>query len=117
MNRAPQLLSILLGLTVLVTAADHWTTYLCLRDPVPGWEVTEANPIAAWLFAALGLGPAILLDSAVTLVALGFVVNTVLVPLAVKHGFLMLVVTWTGWAVANNLNAIVQMGLSPLGGV
>ena len=30
-------------LTVLVSAADHWTTYLCLRAPVAGWNVTEAN--------------------------------------------------------------------------
>ena len=42
-------------LAVLLNLADNATTFLCLRVPVPGFEVTEANPAAAWLFAAIGL--------------------------------------------------------------
>ena len=45
----------LAGLTVVLTAADHWTTYLCLRGPVEGWRVSELNPLADWLFATFGL--------------------------------------------------------------
>jgi len=52
--------------TLALSAADHWTTYLCLRSPVLGWQVTEANPISQWLFEAIGLVPGLLLDSAVT---------------------------------------------------
>ena len=44
------MLRALTGLTLLLTGADHWTTYLCLRLPVEGWEVIEANPLADWLF-------------------------------------------------------------------
>jgi hypothetical protein len=111
------MLHILVALTLLLTAADHWTTYLCLRAPVAGWQVTEANPIANWLFQSVGLVPGILLDSAVTLAAIAFVLGTALVSRSVKGGFFLAVVAWTGWAVVNNLNAILVMGISPLGGV
>jgi hypothetical protein len=109
------LLHLLALLTLLLTAADHWTTYLCLQAPVPGFEVSEANPIAGWLFRSLGLIPGILLDTAVTLVAVGFLVSTALIPGAAKRTFLLLVIAWTGYAVLNNLQAMAAMGLSPLG--
>jgi hypothetical protein len=109
------LLNILALLTLLLTAADHWTTYLCLRSPVPGFDVSEANPIADWLFQSLGLVPGILVDSAITLGAIGFLISTALIPRAAKRVFLMAVIGWTGYAVVNNLQAILTMGLSPLG--
>ena len=109
------MLHILALLTLLLTAADHWTTYLCLKSPVPGFDVSEANPIADWLFQSFGLVPGILVDSAVTLMAIGFLVSTALIPRAAKRVFLMVVIGWTGYAVVNNLKAIVAMGLSPLG--
>jgi len=110
------MLHILVALTLLLTAADHWTTYLCLRAPVSGWQVTEANPIADWLFQGMGLVPGILLDSVVTLAAIAFLLSTALIPRAVKSGFFLAVIFWTGWAVINNVNAILLMGISPLGG-
>ena len=109
------MLHILALLTLLLTAADHWTTYLCLKSPVPGFDVSEANPIANWLFQSFGLVPGILLDSAVTLLAIGFLVSTALIPRPAKRVFLMVVIGWTGFAVLNNLQAILSLGLSPLG--
>ncbi len=109
------MLHLLALLTLLLTAADHWTTYLCLQAPVPGFEVSEANPIALWLFEAMGLVPGILLDTAVTLAAVGFLVSTALVPGPAKRTFLLVVIAWTGYAVVNNLQAMVAMGLSPMG--
>jgi len=109
------LLHVLALLTLLLTAADHWTTYLCLRGPVAGFQVSEANPIADWVFRSLGLGPGILLDSAVTVAAMAFLVTTALIPRIAKGIFLAVVITWTGYAVVNNLQAIYVMGLSPLG--
>lgn len=106
---------ILAGLTLLLSAADHWTTYLCLRAPVSGWQVTEANPLSDWMFAQLGLVPGLLLDSAVTLVAVVFLVSTNRLPEVVKGTFLALVVASTAYAVSNNLDAIARLGLSPLG--
>ena len=101
--------------TLVLSAADHWTTYVCLRNPVVGWEVIEANPISDWLFSWLGLVPGLLVDSAVTLFAVGFLLWTNCLPQLVKGTFFSLVVLTTGYAVINNIRAIDALGLSPLG--
>ncbi len=106
---------VLVALTAMLTAADHWTTYVCLRAPVPGWQVIETNPIADWLFTAVGLVPGILIDSLFTIGAIAFLVVTPLVPRAAKGAFFIVVAVWTGYAVVNNFQAISMMGLSPLG--
>ena len=102
-------------LTVLLSAADHWTTYLCLSTPLADWEVTEANPIADWLFGSVGLVPGLLVDSALTLGAVAFLLTTQRVTRFVKFCFFGLIVAWTGFAVINNLQAISTIGLSLLG--
>ncbi|MGH0030025.1 MAG: hypothetical protein ACQGVC_09560 [Myxococcota bacterium] len=102
-------------LTLLVSAADHWTTYLCLRSPVPGWNVTEANPLADWLFTTAGLVPGLMIDSAVTIAGVSFLVVTRNVPPVAKGVFFTVVIAWTSLAVLNNLQAIEALGLSPLG--
>ena len=109
------MLHLLAALTLLLSAADHWTTYLCLRSPVGGFDVTEANPIAAWLFQSVGLVEGLMIDSLLTVAALAFLLTTQRMPRAVKLTFLVAVIGWTGFAVANNLNAIYLLGLSPLG--
>jgi hypothetical protein len=108
-------LRLLALLTVAVSAADHWTTYLCLRAPVEGWEVAEANPLADWLFQSVGLVPGLLLDTAVTIAGIGFLLVTGHVPRFVKRAFFALVILFTTLAVLNNLSAIESLGLSPLG--
>jgi hypothetical protein len=101
--------------TLALSAADHWTTYVCLRRPVSGWEVIEANPISDWLFQTVGLVPGLLVDSAVTVAAVAFLLTTRRVPNFVKKGFFTLVVVATGYAVINNYRAIEALGISPLG--
>jgi hypothetical protein len=103
-------------LILALSAADHWTTYLCLRAPNAGWEVTEANPIADWLFGSLGLVPGLMLDSAVTLGAVVFLVTTHRLGIATKYGFFALIAFVTGVAVVNNLVAISAIGIPLLGG-
>jgi hypothetical protein len=107
-------LQVLAFLTLLVSAADHWTTWRCLRAPVEGWVVTEANPISDWLFAQLGLVPGLLLDSALTLLAIAFLITTPLLPRPVKSTFFGVIIAWTGYAVVNNYQAIQTMGISLL---
>jgi hypothetical protein len=102
-------------LTLLLSAADHWTTYLCLRQPVEGWMVTELNPIADWLFTTIGLVPGLLVDSAFTLAAVGFLLTTHRLARPVKGLFFAVIAAWTAFAVVNNLNALEALGLSPLG--
>lgn len=110
------MLPVLVALTLLLTVADHWTTYLCLRAPIAGWQVTEANPLADWLFGSLGLVPGLLLDSVVSVVAIACLLATTLVPRDAKHVFFGAVVVWTAWAVVNNLQALQALGVSPWGG-
>ena len=109
------MLRALAGLTLLLTGADHWTTYLCLRMNVKGWEVVEANPLADWLFDIAGLVPGLAIDSLVTLFAIGFLLLTPRFAYAVKIGLLIFIASTTGYAVVNNLNAMHDLGLSPLG--
>jgi hypothetical protein len=109
------MLHLLAAVTLLLSAVDHWTTYLCLRSPIGGFEVTEANPIAAWLFQSVGLTEGLMIDSLLTIAALAFLITTHWMPRAAKLTFLVAVIGWTGLAVANNLKAIYLLGLSPLG--
>jgi len=101
--------------TLAVSAADHWTTYVCLRQPVSGWQVTEANPISEWLFQTVGLVPGLLIDSAVTVCAVAFLLTTRRLPVLMKKTFFCLVVVSTSYAVINNYRAIDALGISPLG--
>lgn len=108
------MLRLFAGSSLLLTGADHVTTWLCLRGPVAGWEVSEANPIADWLFQAAGLVPGLAIDSLVTVGAVAFLLFTAAVPNPIKVGFLGLITCSTGFAVANNLKAMSQMGLWPI---
>lgn len=109
------MLAPLVAVALLLSAADHWTTYLCLRSPVAGWEVTEANPLAAWLFHSMGLVEGLLFDSAVTLLAMSFLWFTPRLPRNAKLGFLAIVIAWTGAAVVNNVRALDALALSVAG--
>jgi hypothetical protein len=106
---------ILAAATLILSAADHWTTYLCLRNPIAGWDVIEANPLADWLFSWIGLVPGLLIDSVVTVFAVGFLLWTNRLSRYVKVAFFGLVTLTTGYAVINNFRAIDALGLSPLG--
>ena len=102
-------------LALLFSLADHWTTYLCLRGAVAGWEVTEANPLAAWLFAHFGLAEGLVIDTLVTALVLAFLVRTSRVGRAAKVVALSVLIGTTAWAVANNLEAVQHLGLSIMG--
>ena len=108
------MLYLLAALTLALTAADHWTTYLCLRTPIEGWIVTEANPLADWLFQAAGLVGGLAIDTAVTVAAVAFLVSTRRLPTAAKHACFGVIALTTGYAVLNNLGALESLGLSPL---
>jgi hypothetical protein len=106
----------LLAIVVLtLTGLDHWTTYLCLREPVAGWAVAEANPFAEWLFSWAGLVPGLLIDTLITVAALVFLLSTSPFAGPLKTAFLCFIAAATGYAVANNLVAIADLGLSPFG--
>jgi hypothetical protein len=103
--------------TILLTCADHWTTYVCLHAPVDGWSVAEANPVARWLFGWAGLGKGLMIDSIVTLAAVLFLSTSEIFGRSVKISLLAIITMSTGYAVINNLAAISRMGLAPWSGV
>jgi hypothetical protein len=109
------MLTMLAAITLVLTALDHWTTYLCLTQHVPGWRISEGNPLAAWLFSSVGLVPGLAIDTAITLCAVGMLVRTGLLPRGAKGACLLLLVTTTGVAVLNNFGAIHTLGIPPLG--
>ena len=111
------MVQLLASVALLFSLADHWTTYLCLRGVVSGWEVTEANPLAAWLFHRFGLAGGLWIDTVVTFAALVFLVRTSRLAEAVKLIALGVLIGTTGWAVANNLDAVQRLGLSITGAV
>lgn len=102
-------------LTLLLTALDHWTTYLCLRLPVDGWDVSEANPLARGLFDLTGLVPGLALDSIVTVLAIAFLLATTRFGSTMKFALLGFIALTTGYAVVNNVTAMSELGLSVLG--
>jgi len=52
------MLPMLVVVALVLSAADHWTTYLCLIEETPGLQVMEGNPLAAWSdpIVLVGLG-------------------------------------------------------------
>jgi uncharacterized membrane protein len=74
--------------------------------------VTEANPLADWLFQRFGLAEGLLIDTVVTVLVLAFLVQTPRIARPLKMGALGLLISTTAWAVANNLQAVQQLGLS-----
>ena len=102
-------------LAALLTAADHWTTYLCLRRPVEGWNAVEANPVVAWLFDLTGLLPGLMIDSGITALAITFILVTPIMSRLTRYLCLGVMTLAGAYAVVNNLQALSSLGLSPLG--
>lgn len=107
--------SALVAAVLMLTAADHWTTWLCLREPVTGFVVTEANPFAAWLFGHAGLVSGLVLDSLLTFGALLFLASTRRFSPRIKNALLVFASLATTYAVTNNLFAIAALGIGPFG--
>ena len=94
------------ALVVLLNLADNTTTFLCLRAPVPGYEVIEANPAAAWLFGSIGLEQGLVLEMVVTTIAIAFLVATTRIPPRIKLALLVVLAALPAWAAVNNLLVI-----------
>ena len=93
----------LLGaLVVLFNLADNATTFLCLRRPVPGFEVIEANPLARWLFETVGLLEGLIFEMLITTLAVGFLIWTTRISHRTKLAILGLLVALPAWAATNN---------------
>jgi len=110
------MLRVFAWMTIALTCADHWTTWLCLHAPVDGYDVVEANPVAQWLFAHAGLVTGLAIDSVLTVAAVAYLAMTETLADGVKLGLLAVIACSTGYAVLSNLGAITQMGIAPWSG-
>ena len=104
-------LALAIGWFWVLSAADHWTTWMCLREAIPGWDAAEANPIAAMLFGKVGLEMGLLLDSVLTVVLGVFLYVTNIMPAWAKIGFLAFFCILTSAAVYGNSQALKAMGI------
>lgn len=93
------------------SAADHYTTWVMLHEPVPGWEVWEANPVARWLFDTFGLVPGLAIDSIFTFVVGIWAYRTNMVCEEIKIVWCLVVFMATWYAVWNNLQVIYTTGV------
>ena len=109
------MLGVLLGLALILGAADHWTTWLCLTGGFGDTTIVEGNPLAAWLFESLGVGTGLTIDSVVTATALLFLTQTRRLPRRAKLALLAAVVAISSHAVASNLRVLQTLGTSPVG--
>ena len=107
--------TILIASIVVLTCADHLTTWLCLSEPVEGWTVSEANPIARWIFLSAGLVPGLLIDTLITVAALTFVAATPRFSPTLKTSMLSFVTLVSFYAVTNNVLVIADLGIGPSG--
>lgn len=110
------MLRLFVGMTIALTCADHWTTYLCLHAPIEGYDVAEANPVAQWLFDRAGLMAGLLIDTAITIGAIAYLTLTGTLAHGIKVALLCVISFSTGYAVVSNLGAINQMGIAPWSG-
>lgn len=102
-----------LGLLVLLfNVVDNATTFLCLRSPVPGYEVIEANPLARWLFDSMGLIPGLVFEMAITTGAVGFLVLSPRIPAGWRFGLLVVLAVLPAYASFNNLQIMQLLGVA-----
>lgn len=103
---------LLAGILMAVTLGDAYTTWACLHEPVPCWEVLEWNPVAEWLFETLGLVPGLVVDSVITLVAALWVARTTKIATPLKVSYFTLGIIVTSWAVCHNYQGMVEIGIA-----
>ncbi len=99
------------GLVMVLNFLDNATTFVCLRTPIPGMNVVEANPFARWLFDSVGLLQGLAFETFVSTAAVCFLVLTPLVSDRVRFTILTILAILPGVAVVNNLHVIHQIGL------
>jgi hypothetical protein len=109
------MLPVFAALALACALLDHWTTWLCLRAPIPGWEIQEANPLAAWLFGRVGLVEGLWIDSLITFGAVLLVAGTARLSRPLKLGLLGLLISTSAFAAVNNLEVIQRVGLAAAG--
>ena len=88
---------------LIMNALDNLTTYRCLDNPIPGFEVYEANPLAAWGFDMVGLELGLWIETALCGAAILFLVYSPLFGFRARMALLAVLAALPAGAAANNL--------------
>ena len=108
------MLRIILGaLVLLLNVADNATTYFCLVEPIPGFLVIEANPVARWLFNSIGLLEGLIFEMSVTTLTVSFIVWGSILSSRLSLLILVVLIVLPAAAVWNNLLVIEALGILP----
>lgn len=103
---------IALGLAVVAfNLLDNTTTFLCLRSPVEGFEVVEANPFARFVFDSVGLVPGLAFETLITTATVAFLVFTPRLSRGLRYAVLAILTLLPAWASVNNLLVMRAVGI------
>jgi hypothetical protein len=106
----------LAAVALLCNGLDNWTTYACLSTEVPGVEMYEANPLAAWAFGAVGLTEGLLIEMVLCVFAVLFLMHSKRLTGALRYGLLAGLAILPGTAAAWNVHVMWTVGVGPFGG-
>ncbi|MFQ5513055.1 MAG: hypothetical protein ACE5FG_01350 [Myxococcota bacterium] len=105
----------LLGmLVILFDLMDNFTTFICLTSEpigVPGAVLTEANPVARWLFESVGLYQGLVFSTVVTVSAVAFLVFTKRLHPTLRLLLLGVLAILPAFAAVNNYLVMQQVGI------
>jgi hypothetical protein len=102
---------VLAGFAFLFNAADNLTTYLCLRSPVDGFEIYEANPLASWGFELVGLEAGLWIETVLCAAAILFLLYSPLFGIRSRIALLAVLAALPAGAAANNLMVMRELQL------
>jgi hypothetical protein len=97
-------------LVVLLRTLDALTTYTALTSRSL-YQVSEANPLAAWLFSSVGLVPGLVVSEVVGVLACLFLCYTKSFTVPQRAVVLILLCVTPALAVINNLGVLQRMGV------
>lgn len=99
-----------LSIVFVLSLLDNYTTWIILREPIVGWNVVEANPIARAVFNAIGLELGLVADTIFTTVACAWGYHTKVCTENTKLFWCAILAVVSLFAVVNNTRAIIVTG-------
>ena len=102
-------------LVIFFDLLDNFTTFVCLTaDPLKTANavLVEANPLARWLFEAVGLTQGLIFSTAVTFIAVAFLVFTHRIRRGPRFFLLAVLAILPACASLNNLYVMQQAGIA-----
>lgn len=96
---------------IALQLADFYTTWACLHEPIPGYEVYEVNPISAMLFLWIGLVPGLILDTFLGTILTIWIAKSRF-SFRFRLGVLVCLSAITAFAVVGNYFNMVELGIA-----